>query len=68
MPIDGVAISALDVRSAKVHIFCDTTKYFIKIMQFFLMVYMYIESTSKCKMSAKLGIMFEKHLIWCEEI
>ena len=27
-----------------------------------------IESTSKCKMSAKLNIMFEKHLIWCEEI
>ena len=27
-----------------------------------------IESTSKCKLAAKLGIMFEKDLIWCEEI
>ena len=26
-----------------------------------------IESTSKCKLSAKLGIMFEKDLIWCEK-
>lgn len=27
-----------------------------------------IESTSKCKFAAKLGIMFEKGLIWCIEI
>ena len=27
-----------------------------------------IESTSKCNLSAKLGIMFEKDLIWCIEI
>ena len=27
-----------------------------------------IESTSKCNLSAKLGIMFEKDLVRCEEI
>ena len=30
--------------------------------------YFCIESTGKCKLAAKLGIMFEKDLIWCEEI
>ena len=30
--------------------------------------YVRIESTSKCKLPAKLGIMFEKGLIWCEKI
>jgi hypothetical protein len=35
---------------------------------FLHVIFLFIESTSKCKLAAKLVIMFEKDLIWCEEI
>lgn len=43
-------------------------KYFLWILISRVILWPTIESTGKCKLAAKLGIMFEKDLIWCEEI